>query len=121
MRDRDLTFWRVQAMFGKVVLLGVIVVLAGWLLVGCSRTAQLASIPEGTCVKRASLALRDADFKQSPRVVEVGGIPTVVAEHASYWAEFRCPAKSGAAELVVTGPDDDQAVWYRDAIVRKFE
>ena len=101
-----------------MVPVGAILVLAGVLLLsGCTSSAiEPAGTSTSGCIRRAKLALRDADFYRIQSIDGSGG--TVVAEHDGYKAELRCAG--GSVNVTVTGPDSFQVDWYRDTIVRKF-
>lgn len=89
----------------------------GLLLIGCTSSAiESTSASASGCVRRAKLALRDADFYRIQTVD--GSAATVVAEHDGYRAELHCGA--GSIEVSVKGPDSFQVEWYRDTILRKF-
>jgi flavin-binding protein dodecin len=90
---------------------------SGLLLIGCTSSAvESVSASASGCVRRARLALHDADFYRIKATD--GSVNTVVAEHDGYKAELHCAA--GSVNVSVTGPDSFQVDWYRDTILRKF-
>lgn len=104
----------------KSVEKAVAMLIGASLLIGCTSSGwQSTTRSTDACVRRAKLALRDADFDQNGSVVVDDDGGTLVAEHGSYRAKLRCNA--GKIEFAVTGPDGGQADWYRDTIVRKFQ
>jgi hypothetical protein len=106
----------IRAFASRLVLL-----LCGSLLIGCTSSAwQTANVPTDSCIRRAKLALRDADFDQNRRMATDGHTEIVAGEHASYRGEVHCPTHDGSIEFTVTGPDFYQAALYKEAIIRKF-
>ena len=104
----------------RVLGLRLVLLLSGPLLIGCTSNAwQTANVSTESCVRRAKLALRDADFDQSRHMATDGGTKIVAGEHASYRGEVHC-TQDEAVEFTVTGPDFYQAALYKEAIIRKF-
>jgi hypothetical protein len=88
-------------------------------LAGCiSSMGWETNLGVGTCVQRAKLALRDSDFNQGLEIVGDRGNRTVIADHGSYQARLNCMLHD--VDFIVIGPDYNQALWYRDTIIRKF-
>ena len=107
---------RIRALALRLVLL-----LSGLSLIGCtSSTWQTANLSTDSCIRRAKLALRDADFDQNRRMATDGNTEIVAGDHASYRGEVHCPTDDGMIEFTVTGPDYYQAALYKEAIIRKF-
>jgi hypothetical protein len=107
---------RIRAFALRLVLL-----VSGLSLIGCTSSAwQTANLSTGSCIRRAKLALRDADFDQNRSMATDGGIEIVAGDHASYRGEVHCPIHDGTIEFTVTGPDFYQAALYKEAIIRKF-
>jgi len=107
---------RIRAFALRLVLL-----LSGLPLIGCTSSAwQTANLSTDSCIRRAKLALRDADFDQNRSVASDGSIEIVAGDHASYRGEVHCPIHDGTIEFTVTGPDSYQAALYKEAIIRKF-
>jgi hypothetical protein len=105
----------------RALALRFVPLVGGLLLVGCTSTAwQTANVPTDSCIRRAKLALRDADFDQNRRMATDGHAEIVAGEHASYRGEVHCPTRDGTIEFTVTGPDFYQAALYKEAIIRKF-
>jgi hypothetical protein len=105
----------------RALALRFVPLVGGLLLVGCTSTAwQTANVPTDSCIRRAKLALRDADFDQNRRMATDGHTEIVAGEHASYRGEVHCPTHDGTIEFTVTGPDFYQAALYKEAIIRKF-
>jgi len=106
----------IRAFASRLVLL-----LCGPLLIGCTSSAwQTANVPTDSCIRRAKLALRDADFDQNRGMTTDGHTEIVAGEHASYRGEVHCPTHDGTIEFTVTGPDFYQAALYKEAIIKKF-
>ena len=107
---------RIRAFALRLVLL-----LSGLPLIGCTSSAwQTANLSTDSCIRRAKLALRDADFDQNRSVASDGSIEIVAGDHASYRGEVHCPIHDRTIEFTVTGPDFYQATLYKEAIIRKF-
>ena len=101
--------------------LPLVLLLSGLLLIGCASTAsQTADLSTERCIRRAKLALRDADFDQNRSMTTDGNTRIVAGDHASYRGEVHCPIHDGTIEFTVTGPDFYQAALYKEAIIRKF-
>jgi hypothetical protein len=101
--------------------LRIVLLLSGPLLIGCTSSAwQTANLSMDSCLRRAKLALRDADFDQNRSMATDGNIQIVAGEHASYRGEVHCPTQDGTIEFTVTGPDYYQAALYKESIIRKF-
>ena len=101
--------------------LRLILLLSGLPLIGCTSSAwQTANVSTDSCIRRAKLALRDADFDQTRRMATDGSTEIVAGEHASYRGEVHCTTKDGTIEFTVTGPDFYQAALYKESIIRKF-
>jgi hypothetical protein len=97
--------------------LGVLV--SACLLVGCAAGSTWeTTLGVGACVQRAKLALRDSDFNQGLEIVGDKDNKMLTADHGSYQARLNCMLDQ--VRFVVVGPDYDQALWYRDTIIRKF-
>ena len=89
------------------------------LLVGCAAGMSWeTNLGVGACVQRAKLALRDSDFNQGLVIVGDKDNKLVTADHGGYQARLNCMLDE--VRFVVIGPDYDQALWYRDTIIRKF-
>jgi hypothetical protein len=101
--------------------LRLVLLVSGPFLIGCTSSAwQAANVSTDSCVRRAKLALRDADFDQNRSMATDGHTEIVAGEHASYRGEVHCPTRDGTIEFTVTGPDFYQAVLYKESIIRKF-
>jgi hypothetical protein len=101
--------------------LRLVLLLGGLLLIGCTSTAwQTANVSTDRCIRRAKLALRDADFDQNRSMATDGHTEIVAGDHASYRGEVHCPTHDGTIEFTVTGPDFYRAALYKEAIIRKF-
>ena len=101
--------------------LRLVLLLSEPLLIGCTSSAwETANVSSDSCVRRAKLALRDADFDQNRSVAADGSTEIITAAHASYRGEVHCPIHDGTIEFTVTGPDFYQAALYKEAIIRKF-
>jgi hypothetical protein len=101
--------------------LPLVLLLSGPLLIGCTSSAwQTANVSTDSCIRRAKLALRDADFDQNRSMTTDGSIEIVAGDHASYRGEVHCPTDDGTIEFTVTGPDYYQAALYKESIIRKF-
>jgi hypothetical protein len=105
----------------RAMVLRLVLLLSGPLLIGCTSSAwQTANVSSDSCVRRAKLALRDADFDQNRSMATDGSTEIVTGDHASYRGEVHCPTDDGMIEFTVTGPDYYQAALYKEAIIRKF-
>ena len=99
----------------------LVVLLGGSLLIGCTSSAwQTANVSTDSCIRRAKLALRDADFDQNRRMATDGRTEIIAGDHASYRGEVHCPTLDGTIEFTVSGPDSYQAALYKESIIRKF-
>jgi len=95
--------------------------LCGFLLMECTATAwRSTSLPAAECVRHARQVLRDADFSEELRAAAAVDDTAVFGRHGSYRAELQCKGENRTVNFVVTGPDSDQATWYKNAIVAKF-
>ena len=95
------------------------VLVSAALLFGCAAGSTWeTNLGVGACVQRAKLALRDSDFNQGLEIVGDKNGKLLAAEHGSYQAQLHCMLDQ--ISFVVVGPDYDQALWYRDTIIRKF-
>ena len=89
------------------------------LLISCAASSTWeTNLKTNVCVQRAKLALRDSDFNQGLEIVGDKDNKMVTADHGSYQARLNCILDK--IHFVVIGPDYDQALWYRDTIIRKF-
>jgi hypothetical protein len=101
--------------------LRLVLALSGPLLIGCTSSAwQTANVSTEACIRRAKLALRDADFDQNRSMATDGHTEIVAGNHASYRGEVHCLTHDGTIEFTVTGPDSYQAALYKESIIRKF-
>lgn len=101
--------------------LRIVLLLSGLPLIGCTSSAwQTANLSTDSCIRRAKLALRDADFDQDRGMATDGRTTIVTGEHASYRGEVHCPTHDGTIEFTVTGPDYYQSTLYKENIIRKF-
>ena len=108
-------------MTARSLIAGSGVLLGALLLIGCASDSQQPTTQSvGACVHRAKKALRDADFDQHGGMTPSPDGTTVFGNHASYRAELTCSAADKLVHFHITGPDGDQADWYRDTIIRKF-
>jgi hypothetical protein len=104
----------------RALVLRLVLLLSGPLLIECTSSAwQTANVSSDSCVRRAKLALRDADFDQNRSVATDGSAEIITAAHASYRGEVHRPTDDGMIEFTVTGSDYYQAALY-EAIIRKF-
>jgi len=107
----------VRSLVGRTATL----LLGGCLLMGCTASAsQSTSLPAGECLRHVRHVLRDADFNEELQVVAQVDDTAVFGRHGSYRAELQCKGENRTVNFVVTGPDSDQATWYKNAIVAKF-
>ena len=82
---------RIRAFALRIVLL-----LSGLPPIGCTSSAwQPANVSSDSCVRRAKLALRDADFDQNRSMATDGRTNIVAGEHASYRGEVHAPLMMG--------------------------
>jgi hypothetical protein len=72
--------------------LELVLLLSGPSLIGCASSAwQTANLSTDSCIRRAKLALRDADFDQDRSMATDGRTKIVAGEHASYRGEVHLP------------------------------
>jgi hypothetical protein len=101
--------------------LRLVLLLSALPLIGCTSSAwQTANVSTDSCIRRAKLALRDADFGQNRSMATDGSTEVVAGEHASYRGEVHCPTRDGTIEFTVTGPDFYQTALYKESIISKF-
>ena len=95
-------------------------VLAG-LLTGCSSGSwRPVGLSLDECVRRAKLAMRDADFTERFHVVDDATRRGVSGRHGGYWAEIGCSIERGIVNVAVTGPDPELTERYKDSITKRF-
>ena len=105
----------------RALALRLVLLLSGLPVIGCTSSAwQTANLSTDSCIRRAKLALRDADFNQDRSIATDGRANIVAGDHASYRGEVHCPTQDGTIEFTVTGPDYYQSTLYKENIIRKF-
>jgi len=91
------------------------------LLIGCSSSSwRTTDFSLDECVRRAKLAMRDADFTERLHVVGDASGQGVSGRHGSYWAEIGCSSERRTVNVAVTGPDPELTERYKGSITKRF-